>query len=67
MCGPGTEVFELMDGEEMSEKEKKELKKIIDEINEEAKKVVKDYTKNPSEMSGSLITIHQNSPILKKN
>jgi len=24
--------------------------------------VVEDYTKNPSEMSGSLIEIHENSP-----
>ena len=55
----------------LTKKEKKELeallKKLQGEILEEAKQLVKDYTKNPSDMSGSLVTIHQNSPILKKN
>ena len=30
----------------------------------EAKEVVNDYTKNPSEMSGSVTQVHQNSPYL---
>ena len=46
----------------MNKKQKKELKKLIFEITEEAKNVVDDYKKNPSEMSGSVIEIHENSP-----
>ena len=50
----------------LSKKEKKELQKLIDEINNEAKKVVEDYVKNPSELSGSTIQIHPDSPLLDK-
>ena len=46
--------------------DKKELQKLIDEINNEAKKVVEDYVKNPSELSGSTIQIHPDSPLLDK-
>ena len=42
----------------------KELEKLKKEIMDEAKKVVKDYVDNPSEVSGSLIRIHQDSPFL---
>ena len=42
----------------------KELKKLMEEMTEEAKKVREDYIKNPSEMSGSRIHIHENSPFL---
>ena len=31
---------------------------------DEAKEVVKDYSENPSDMSGSTIQIHENSPYL---
>ena len=48
----------------LTKKEKEELKKIQDEILDEAKKVVEDYSKNPSEMSGSIQHIHENSPAL---
>ena len=48
----------------MNKKQKKELKKLIFEITEEAKNVVDDYKKNPSEMSGSVIEIHENSPYI---
>jgi hypothetical protein len=48
----------------MNKKQKKELKKLISEITEEAKNVVDDYKKNPSEMSGSVIEIHENSPYI---
>ena len=44
--------------------EKEELERLKKEILEEAKKVVKDYVENPSEISGSTIGIHQNSPFL---
>ena len=48
----------------MNKKQKKELKKLISEVTEEAKNVVDDYKKNPSEMSGSVIEIHENSPYI---
>ena len=41
-----------------------ELKKLMKEMTEEAKKVREDYIKNPSEESGSQIHIHENSPFL---
>jgi len=44
--------------------QKKELEKLKKEILDEAKKVVEDYVDNPSEISGSTIGIHQNSPYL---
>ena len=34
---------------------------------EEAKKVVKNYVDNPSDISGSLVNIHENSPFLDEN
>ena len=51
---------------ELKKKLKEELQKLIDEINEEAKNIVEDYSKNPSEMSGSIIQIHETSPILNE-
>ena len=48
----------------LTKRDKKELEKLQKEIIEEAKKVVEDYTKNPSEMSGSIVEIHENSPAL---
>jgi len=50
--------------EELTKKEKEELEKLQQEIIDEAKKVVEDYVDNPSEISGSTIGIHQNSPYL---
>ena len=34
------------------------------EITEEAKNVVEDYIKNPSELSGSITQIHESSPLV---
>jgi hypothetical protein len=48
----------------MNKKQKKELQKLISKITEEAKSVVDDYTKNPSEMSGSVTQVHENSPLI---
>ena len=50
--------------EELSKEEEKELQKIIDDINEEAKNVVEDYVNNPSEISGSVVEINENSPFI---
>ena len=59
-----------MKSSKLSKKQKKELQKLADEILEHAKSVVEDYANNPSEMSGSLsgslIQIHQDSPLLDK-
>ena len=38
----------------LTKEQQKELEKIIEEINQEAKKVNDDYIKNPSQMSGSV-------------
>ena len=60
----------------MSEKEinkknfdswKEELEKLIKEMTEDAKAMVEDYVKNPSELSGSVTQIHEDSPLLKEN
>mgnify|MGYP001432025424 FL=1 len=48
----------------LNKKQQEEIEKIIQEITEEAKSVVEDYTKNPSEISGSIVQIHESSPFL---
>ena len=56
--------MEMEEYHEEKETLKKELEQLKKEIMEEAKKVVDDYVDNPSEISGSTINIHQNSPFL---
>ena len=51
----------------MNKKQKEELKKLISEITNEAKNVIKDYKDNPSEMSGSIIEVHEDSPFVDEN
>ena len=51
----------------LTKEQKKELQKYIDEITKEAKALVKDYVKNPSDISGSIIQIHEHSPILNED
>ncbi len=58
------EIDDFHDEVDFNEKEIERLKK---EIMEEAKKVVNDYVKNPSEISGSVIRIHQDSPFVDEN
>ena len=48
----------------LSDKERKEIEDIIKEITKEAKSVIEDYTKNPSETSGSITEVHEDSPLL---
>ena len=55
------EMDDFHDEEEFNQKELERLKK---EILDEAKKVVNNYVDNPSEISGSVVNIHQNSPFL---
>ena len=50
--------------DDLTKEQKEELEKLKNEILDEAKKVVDDYVDNPSEISGSTINIHQNSPFL---
>ena len=50
--------------DELTKEQQEELEKLKNEIIDEAKKVVEDYVDNPSEISGSIVNIHQNSPFL---
>ena len=59
--------MEMDDFHDEEEFNKKELERLKKEILDEAKKVVDDYVDNPSEISGSTINIHQNSPFLDTN
>ena len=56
--------MEMDDFHEEKEFEEKELEKLKKEIMEEAKKVVDNYVESPSDISGSTINIHENSPFL---
>ena len=48
----------------LTDKQKEELQKLADEVLKEAELVVKDYENNPSDISGSMVNIHENSPFL---
>ena len=61
MMGYDMEMEEYHDDKKIEQKELEKLKK---EILDEAKKVVEDYVDNPSDISGSVVNIHQNSPYL---
>jgi TRAP-type C4-dicarboxylate transport system substrate-binding protein len=50
--------------DELTDEQKKELQKLAEEMSIDAKDVVKDYEKNPSELSGSAIQLHDTSPFL---
>jgi hypothetical protein len=51
----------------LTKEQDKQLKKLINEITNEAKKVVDDYIDNPSKISGSVeIHIHEESPWLNE-
>ena len=55
------EMEDYYDEEKFKKKQLEQLKK---EILDEAKKVVNDYVDNPTDISGSTVNIHQNSPFL---
>ena len=59
--------MEMDDFHDEEEFNRKELEKLKKEILEEAKKVVNDYVDNPSDISGSVVNIHQNSPFLDED
>ena len=50
--------------DKLTKEQEKQLQELTDEILQEAKEVVKDYSENPSDMSGSTIQVHENSPYL---
>ena len=64
MCGPGVEMIDMMMEDDLTKEQREELEKLQKEIIDEAKKVVEDYVDNPSDISGSVVNIHQNSPFL---
>ena len=50
----------------LTKKQKEELQKLTDELMNLSVEVVEDYELNPSEVSGSVIHINENSPFLDK-
>ena len=54
-------------GSKLTEEELAFLKELSDEIVDISRELVMDYKNNPSDLSGSLIQIHQNSPFLKED
>ena len=50
---------------DLTKEQLKELGELAKAVTKEAKKVVKDYKNNPSEMSSSITQISINSPLLK--
>ena len=53
--------------DDLTKEQREELEKLQKEIIDEAKKVVEDYVDNPSDISGSVVNIHQNSPVLDED
>ena len=51
---------------ELTKEQEKELKLISAEIEAEAIRMRIDYEENPSEESGSIVVIHQESELLKE-
>jgi hypothetical protein len=52
--------------DELTKKQKEELQKMTNEMLSDVKDVVDDYKKNPSEISGSIVQVNENSPFLKE-
>ena len=49
---------------ELTKKQKEELQRLTDEIMSIATEVVEDYEETPSEISGSVVEVHEESPFL---
>ena len=49
---------------DLTKTQKKQLEKLMEAIIRDAQLVVEDYEKNPSDLSGSIIQIHEDSPLL---
>ena len=52
--------------DELTKKQKEELQKLTKQVLDEARLVVKSYENEPSEISGSVVQIHETSPFLQK-
>ncbi len=53
-----------MSKQKLTKKQKEELQSLVDEITFEAKELRLDYENNNSDLSGSVVHIHENSPFL---
>jgi hypothetical protein len=51
---------------ELTENQQKELQKLSDDMMGDVKDVVQDYEENPSEISGSVVEVNENSPYLQE-
>ena len=52
---------------ELTKEQQELLKRLADEMMNLATEVVQDYEENPSEVSGSVVEINQNSPFLEES
>ena len=52
--------------DKLTKKQQEELQKLTDDMIKDAKKVRLDYKENPSDMSGSVHYVHENSPFLRE-
>ena len=50
--------------DDLTNKQKNELEKLTNDMVDDAKSMVDDYKKNPSEISGSVVEVNENSPFL---
>ena len=50
--------------EELTKEQQEELQKLANDMLGEAEKVKEDYKSNPSNISGSFVSVHENSPFL---
>ena len=50
--------------DKLTKKQKKELQRLTDEIMNLSTEVIEDYEKMPTELSGSIVQINENSPFL---
>ena len=67
LAGSPSSSYTLCNEDDLSKEQKTELEKLLRELNTLAKEVFDDYSKNPSELSGSVTQIHENSPVLDDN
>ena len=50
--------------DELTKEQKEELQKLANSILDQAKKVKDDYKNAPSDISGSFVSVHEDSPYL---
>ena len=53
--------------DDLTKEQREEVENLQNENIDEAKKVVEEYADNPSDISGSVVNIHQNSPFLESD